>query len=343
MASSSIPTTMKAAQIKETGGVEVVNVVDVPVPTLGSGEALVKVEWAGVNYIDNYFRSGLYKTALPTTLGNEFSGRVVQISEDVDQSSLHFKIGDNVASNRSLAGYAEYATAKVHNQIAKLPEGVSTKEGATALLQGLTAVTLVEEAHKVQKGQFVLIHAIAGGMGLLLCSHLGATVFGTTSSAEKAELAKKHGAHHVFLYTEEPYSDITKKIKAITGGEGVDAGVHVVFDGVGKDTFEENFEVLRRKGSFISFGNASGAAPPVVPARLALKNLKFARPTVTWYVHTREEYQYYADKVFKYIKDGVIKLNVHKEYPFTTEGIRATQTDITGRGTTGKLIVKIAQ
>jgi len=229
--------------------------------------------------------------------------------------------------------YAAVPWKSVHT----LPAGVSTQIGAAALLQGLTALTFVQEAHKVEKGETILVHTVAGGLGLLFAQLIkarGATVIGTTSTKEKAELAKANGADHVILYKEE---DTVQRVLELTNGVGVDA----VFDGVGKDTFDNNFKLLKRKGTLVSVGNASGAVPPFAPIRLVEKNLKLLRPTVGNYAFTAGELYDYTKELFNLVEAGSLKIKVHKEYPFTTEGAVQAQKDLTGGKTTGKLLIKV--
>jgi len=340
----SIPSTMRAIQIQKQGGIDELELHEnIPVPQIKEDEILVKTEWSGVNFIDTYMRGGIYKIETPAVLGNEPSGEVVKVGDKVDPKVFGFGVGDKVACYTSLTGYGEYSVAPA-NRVAKLPSEISTKSAASYFLQGLTALTAVREAHEVKKDEYILVHAAAGGLGLLLCqlaSAIGAHVIGTTSTQEKADLAKQNGAEHVVLYKDVPYEEVIKPIKAFTpGGEGV----HAVFDGVGKDTFEANFELLRRKGTLVTIGNASGTVPPFAPMKLAAKNLKLVRPTLHNYCHTREEFQPYAKELFDLIISKKLRLKLHKEegYPFTTEGVRQAHRDISSRASTGKLIIKVA-
>ncbi|KAM0756590.1 NAD(P)-binding protein [Meredithblackwellia eburnea MCA 4105] len=339
---SSIPATQKAAQILEQGDIDVIQVREVPVPKPGKGQVLYKTEYAGVNFIDTYQRGGIYKLPTPYILGNESTGVVVAVGEGVDESTYGYKVGDRVAGYTAGGSFAEYVLNKAEKTV-KLPDDLSTKDAATLLVQGLTALTFVKEAHEIKKGEYILIQAAAGGLGLLLvqlAKHYGAHVIGTTSTAEKAALAKAAGADHVILYGGDV--NVAEEVYKITGGEGIDRGVHAVFDGVGKDTFDADFDILRRKGSLITLGNASGPVPPFAPLKLGPKNLKVARPVLNQYVHTLDEFQYYTKELFKLQKEGAITLSVHGEYELTTEGIRQTQRDLSSRKTSGKLLVKIA-
>ncbi|CAE6512613.1 unnamed protein product [Rhizoctonia solani] len=337
-----IPQTMKAARVKKQGGIEELEVVDIPVPTPKPEEIVIKTEWAGVNFIDTYFRGGVYPRPTPFTLGQEAAGTIAVLptSADVLNSNDYkirgFKEGLKVAALAS-GGFAEYV-AVPWKDVQVLPEGTDTRQGAVSLLQGLTALTFVKEAYPIKKGDWVLIHAAAGGVGLLLvqlASQFGATVIGTTSSQVKADIAKKAGAAHIINYTE---SSVPDEVLRLTNGRGVEA----IFDGVGASTWEGNFTSIRRKGTIASFGNASGVVPPFSVLKLGPKNIKVCRPVVNNYITEPAEFHEYATELFDLIKNGKLDFSVHDEYPFTTEGMRKTHTDITGRGTSGKLIVKIA-
>ncbi|KDN43188.1 GroES-like protein [Tilletiaria anomala UBC 951] len=335
MASSSVPSTMKALQIQKQGGLEVLEIHDVPVPQPGPGQVLLKVEWAGVNFIDTYLRSGLYKKETPFILGNESAGTIHAVGPNVS----NVKVGDKASGYLATGGgYAEFALLE-DSKIVKLPSNVDTKTGAGLVLQGLTAWTLVKEAYEVKKGDYVLVHAAAGGVGLLLCQmckYLGAHVIGTTSTTEKAELAKANGAEYVILYGKG--ESVVDKTLEITGNKGVQG----IFDGVGKDTWEDDFKVIARKGTIVTFGNASGAVEPFAPLKLSAKNIKVVRPTLGNYVVTREELDRYSNELWELLAKSVIKLSVHKDYSFSAEGIKQSQIDITSRGTTGKLLIKIS-
>ncbi|GAA5947829.1 hypothetical protein JCM3765_001101 [Sporobolomyces pararoseus] len=337
----SVPQKMQACQIQEQGDLDVIKVHEITVPKPGPGQCLIKVDYAGVNFIDTYQRGGIYKLPMPWTLGNECAGEVVALGEGVNETEVGFKVGDKVAAYTPGGSFAQYTLAPTKQTI-KLPEEVSTKDAATLILQGLTALTFVREAHEVKKGQWILVQAAAGGLGRLLCqlcSHLGAHVIGTTSSEEKAEIARQSGAEHVILYGQG--RDVVSEVYKLTGGEGIDRGVHAVFDGVGKDTFEMDFELLRRKGTLVTLGNASGPVEPFAPLKLGPKNLKVCRPVLNQYVYTADEFHSYASELFEIVKQGHLKLAVHGEYSLTTEGIKQSQIDITGRKTSGKLLIKV--
>jgi len=340
-ATMSISKTMKAIVIEKTGGPEVIQLkTDLPVPAVADEDVLIKIEWAGVNLSDTYVRSGLYQAPLPKILGHECAGKVVAVGASVDSQTYGYTVGDTVAAYAT-GCIAEYASVK-GRKTCKLPDGISAKDGSTILLQGLTALTFMTEAHPVKKGEWILVHAAAGGLGLLLCqlaSHLGAHVIGTTSSLEKAAVAKALGAEHVVLYG-PGHPPVPEQVLKLTGGEGV----HAVFDGVGKDTWEGNFESVRRKGSIVSVGNASGVAPPFPPLKLSAKNLKLTRPRLDNYVATPEEWRLYTDELFKLYKAGAFKITRYLEdgYLFTEDAVQQAHIDISGRKTTGKLVVHIA-
>ncbi|CAE6510315.1 unnamed protein product [Rhizoctonia solani] len=335
-----IPKTMKAARVNKQGGIEELEVVEIPVPTPKPEEIVIKTEWAGVNFIDTYFRGGVYPRETPFTLGQEAAGTIAVLpsSADVLDSNDYkvrgFKEGSKVVALVS-GGFAEYV-AVPWTHVQTLPEGADTRQGAVSLLQGLTALTFVKEAYPIKKGDWILVHAAAGGVGLLLlASQFGATVIGTTSSQAKAEIAKKAGATHIINYTE---SSVPDEVLKLTNGRGVEA----IFDGVGASTWEGNFTSIRRKGTIVSFGNASGVIPPFSVLKLGAKNIKVCRPVVNNYVTDATEFHQYANELFDLIKNGKLACAVHAEYPFSTEGMRQTHVDITGRGTSGKLVVKMA-
>ncbi|KAK0567736.1 NADPH:quinone reductase [Tilletia horrida] len=337
--SAALPDKMRAVHITKTGDIDVIEVSEVPVPKPGPTQVLIKAEWAGVNYIDTYFRGGLYKVPLPFVLGTEAAGIVVELGSDLKSSSTEsLKVGDH-ATSFGRGAFAEYVAVD-RASVAKVPSHLDLRTAAASTLQGLTALTLVREAYYVNKGDTVLVHAAAGGVGLLLCqlaSHFGATVIGTVSTAAKAELAKAHGAHHVIIYGHDDYGVVPGEVLKLTDGKGVQA----IFDGVGKASWEGDFEAIARKGTIVSFGNASGAVEPFAPLKLSAKNVKLVRPTLYGYVATQEETEKWSAELFELIEQGHLKINVHKEYPFTTEGVRQTQIDLTSRGTTGKLVIKL--
>ncbi|KAI0417389.1 hypothetical protein F5X98DRAFT_340711 [Xylaria grammica] len=325
-----VPSTMKAVYINKAGGPEVLEYkTDVPVPTPIDGEILIKNDFVGINFIDTYFRSGLYKAPqFPYILGREAEGTVVAVGPgDV----LDFKVGDRVVWLGESA-YAEFATIPA-SKAAKVPSSLKPGTAAAALLQGLTALTLVREAHHVNKGDWVLVHAAAGGTGLLLSQLLkaiGANIIGTVSTPEKAELAKQNGVTHTINYSHE---DVKARVLELTGGQGCIA----VFDGVGKSTFDLSLECVARKGSLLSFGNASGAVPPVTIARLAAKNVRLMRPSLFGYIVTREEFVGYTEELFGFIEKEGFNVRVHETYPLSE--VARAHGDLEGRKTTGKLLV----
>ncbi|KII93285.1 hypothetical protein PLICRDRAFT_35480 [Plicaturopsis crispa FD-325 SS-3] len=341
---SAFPSTVQAITIAKTGGFEVLEKTAQPFPKVDPDHVVIKVQYAGVNFIDTYFRSGLYPLQeFPAIMGSETAGVVVGLpSDSATLSSEEYKKrgyepGSKVAVY-TRGTHAEYISVPWSTAI-PLPASISTKVGAASLVQSLTAVSFMDEAYNVKKGDVVFVHTLAGGLGLLFTQYAkykGATVIGTTSTPEKAELAKSNGADHVILYKDE---DVAKRVLEITNGEGVDA----VFDGVGKDTFEANFEFIKRKGTIVCVGNASGAVPPFSPLKLVAKNIKIVRPTMANYAFTPEEVSYYGKKIYGLIEEGVLKIRIFAEYPFTAEAVQQAQKDLTSGKTTGKLVVKVSE
>ncbi|TFK56882.1 NAD(P)-binding protein [Heliocybe sulcata] len=338
----SYPSTVKAVTISKTGGFDVLEITEQPFPEVTPGSVVVKVEYAGVNFIDTYFRQGLYPIQkFPCILGMEAAGTIVglpsdpEVLNDEQYKKRGFQKGGKVAVVL-FGAHSSYVAVPWAKAFA-VPSSVSTLTAAAGLLQGITTNTFMTEAYDVKKGDTILIHTVAGGLGLIMAQYAknrGATVIGTTSTPEKAELAKKHGADHVILYKNE---DTVKRVLEITNGKGVEA----IFDGVGKDTFEADFEMIARKGTIVSLGNASGAVPPFPPLKLQAKNVKLLRPSAVNYTTTPEESLYYSNELFKLIADGVLKINVFKEYPYTAEGVQQAQQDLTGGKSTGKLVIKV--
>ncbi|KAG9246062.1 hypothetical protein BJ878DRAFT_498688 [Calycina marina] len=326
---ASIPTTMKAAQYSKNGGVEILQYTDVSVPKPKDNEVLVKNEYVGLNYIDIYYRTGLYSAPLPQITGREAEGTVVALGA----STPGIKIGDRVAYLHESTGaeYTAVPAAKVYTIPATIAPGVA----AASLLQGLTALTLIREAHYVKKGDWVLVHAAAGGVGLLLVQLLkavGARVIGTSSSKEKLELARENGVEFPVNYKDD---DVVARVKEITGGEGV----RVVFDSTGKDQFDNDLQVVTRKGSIVSFGNSSGKVPPISLDVLAAKNLKLLRPRLFNYITTREEFERYTGELFEFITKGQLNVKIHETYPLAD--VARAHTDIESRKTSGKLLFKV--
>ncbi|KAL9716343.1 NADPH:quinone reductase [Leucoagaricus gongylophorus] len=343
-ATMSLPQTIEAITISNTGGIEVLEKTTCPFPKVNPGDVVIKVEYGGVNFIDTYFRSGLYPLKqFPATIGKETAGIVVALPTDpavlnnATYKQNEFTVGKKVAAD--LNGTHATYIAVPWKSVYPLPDSVSTREGAAGLLQGLTAVTFVEEAYKVKKGDSILVHTVAGGLGLLLAQmgrRAGATVIGTTSTSEKAKLAKENGADHVILYTQE---DTVSRVLELTNGEGVDA----IFDGVGKTTFDDDFKMIKRKGTLVSVGNASGPVEPFSLLRLTDKNIRLLRPMLSNYVYTAEEAYQYGQQVWDLVTKKALRLNIFNEYPFTTEGVQQAQRDLTGGKTTGKLVIKFAE
>ncbi|MCJ1356308.1 MAG: NADPH:quinone reductase [Icmadophila ericetorum] len=327
-----IPKTMKGVLIEKTGGVEVLQYrTDLPVPEPKEGEILVKNDYIGINYIDTYFRTGLYPSPKPEILGREAEGHILSLGPGTHPPSL--KEGTRVVY-MGTSSYAEY-TATSSAKAYAIPSSIPETHACASILQGLTALTLVEEAHRVEKGDVVLVHAAAGGVGLWLCQILrakGVKVIATASTEAKRKLAKENGADVCVGYGDEEVKEAVKK--ETHGGEGVVA----VFDSVGKSTFEGSLEAVRRKGSMVSFGNASGAVPPFAISRLSAKNVRIARPTLFNYIYTREEFEKYTDELFQMMASGKFNVRIHEIYPL--EDVARAHTDLEGRKTTGKLLMK---
>jgi len=321
---------MKAIQIKQTGGPEVMELVDLPVPQPKSNEAVVKISAAGVNFIDVYNREGRYKAQLPLVLGQEGAGVVSAVGSDVGGLVA---VGDRVAYTMTLGSYAEYAAVPA-DRLVKIPAGVTDHDAAAAILQGMTAHYLVYDTFPLKKGETALIHAAAGGVGLLLTQmahNIGARVIATVSTEEKAALARAAGADDVILYTQVDFEVETKRL---LGGKGVD----VVYDSVGKTTFEKGLNLLRPRGMMALFGASSGAVAPIDPLVLTQKGSLFlTRPSLGNYVATPQELQARAGAVFGMIRDGKLELRSEHAYPLA-EAQRAHR-DLEGRKTTGKLLL----
>ncbi|QXM25935.1 quinone oxidoreductase [Elioraea tepida] len=320
-----------AIRIHEHGGPEVLRWEEVPMPSPGPGEALVKHAAVGLNYIDIYFRTGLYKPpALPATIGMEGAGTVEAVGEGVTD----LKPGDRVAyATAPIGAYAQYRTLKA-DRLVKLPDAIGFEMAAAMMLQGMTAEYLLRRTFKVQPGQTILIHAAAGGVGLIMCQwakHLGATVIGTVSSDEKAALAKAHGCDHPIVYTRE---DFQARVKEITGGKMLP----VVYDSVGRETFMKSLDCLAPLGLMVSFGNASGAVPPFEIGLLAAKGSLFlTRPTLASYTAKREDLAASAAALFEVVQKGAVKIEVNQRFPLkdAAEAHRALE----GRRTTGSTVL----
>ncbi len=320
---------MKAIRVHEFGPAEVMRLEDVPVPEPGDGEALVKLAAIGLNFIDHYQRSGLYKMQLPFTPGNEGAGVV----EAVGRGVTAVAVGDRVAFASVLGSYAEYVVAPA-DKLVKLPEAVSFTTGAATMLQGMTAHYLTHSTYPLQPGDTCLVHAAAGGVGLLLiqmAKRRQATVIGTVGSREKAELARAHGIDHVILYREQ---DFEAEVKRLTGGKGV----AVVYDSVGRDTFDKSLNCLAPRGYMVLFGQSSGPVPPVDPLILNAKGSLFlTRPSLVHYTRTREELLSRANDVLGWVAAGQLKVRVGQQFPLA-EAVAAHKAQ-EGRQTTGKTVL----
>jgi len=317
---------MKAIVVKQTGGPEVLEVVNLPVPEPKPNEAVVKIAASGVNFIDTYQREGRYHVPLPFVLGQEGAGVVTSIGPEVKS----VKPGDRVAWTSILGSYAEYA-AVAGERLVQVPQGVSDQQAASVMLQGMTAHYLSHDTFPLKRGQTTLVHAAAGGVGLLLVQmahNIGAHVIATVSTEEKAKLARQAGADEVILYTQVDFEAETKRL---TGGKGLD----VVYDSVGKTTFEKGLNVLRPRGMMVLFGGSSGPVPPLDPIRLAKGSLYLTRPTLVQYTVTTEELRARASAVFQMIAEGKLKLRIEHIYPLA-DAQRAHR-ELEGRKTTGKL------
>jgi len=317
-----------ALQAVRAGGPEVLEAVDLPVPTPGPGQILVRHRAVGLNFIDTYHRSGLYPVKTPAVLGLEAAGVVEALGEGVTR----FEAGDRVAYNGTLGAYAEAAVVPADRAV-KVPDGVSLETAAAVLLKGMTAEFLVRRCHRVEPGQTVLIHAAAGGVGSLLvqwAKALGATVIATVGSEAKAALARRHGADHVILYRQE---DVAARVAEITGGHGVS----VVYDGVGKDTFEASLKSLGRRGVLATFGNASGPAPAIAPLELSAKSLFLTRPRLFDYIATTAELDDSAAALFAVLESGAVKIEIGQTFPLAEA--RAAHEALEGRRTTGATLL----
>jgi NADPH2:quinone reductase len=302
---------------------------DVPEPTPKAGEAVVKLDAAGLNYIDVYFRTGLYKADLPATLGMEGGGTVTAVGAGVSD----VKVGDKVAYTGVRGSYAQYAAVPA-DRLVPLPQGVSTKQGAAAMLQGMTAHYLACSTYPLKSGDTCLVHAAAGGVGLLLCQIAkmrGARVIGTVSTEDKAKLAREAGADEVILYTKQ---DFEAEVKRLTGGKGV----QVVYDSVGKDTFDKSLNCLALRGMIVLFGQSSG---PIAPLDAQILNAKgsvyLARPSLFHHIPTRPELLQRAGEVLGWVRDGKLKLRIAFEFPLKEAG--EAHKALEGRKTTGKVLL----
>jgi NADPH2:quinone reductase len=320
---------MKAIQVKQTGGPEALQLTDLPLPHPKSNEAVVKIAASGVNFIDVYLREGRYKAPLPFVAGQEGAGVVTAAGADVKTA----KVGDRVAWSGVLGSYAEYVAAPAE-ALVPIPQDVSDQDAAAAMLQGMTAHYLSHDTFPLKRGDTALVHAAAGGVGLLLVQmahNIGARVIGTVSTEEKAKLARQAGADEVILYTQ---TDFEAETKRLTGGKGVD----VVYDGVGKATFEKSLNVLRPRGMLVLYGASSGPVPAVDPMVLSQKgSLYMARTTLAHFTATRDELLARSGAVFGMITAGKLKLRIAHTYPLAEA--QQAHRDLEGRKTTGKLLL----
>lgn len=321
---------MKAIRIEKFGGPEVMSFKELPsVSQPQDGEILVRLEAIGVNFIDVYHRTGLYAVPLPFTLGSEGAGVV----EKVGRSVTDLKSGDRVGFASVLGTYAEMAVIPAAKAV-PLPESLGTVHAAAILLQGMTAHYLTQSTYRIQAGDIVLVHAAAGGVGLLLvqiAKHHGAIVIGTVSTAEKAKIAREAGADEVVLYTEKDFAPEVKRI-----GDG--KGANVIYDSVGQNTFERSLDCLRPRGMMVSFGQSSGAVPPFNPLVLSSKgSLYLTRPSLGHYVLTREELLQRAAEVFEWIKNGVIRIRI--DQTFSLQDAAEAHRRLESRASSGKIVL----
>ena len=321
---------MKAIQIHETGGPEVLTMAELPIPEPGPGQVLIRIEAVGVNFIEIYFRKGVYKSPLPLTPGNEAAGIVVKLGPGVSG----FAVGEAVASVAVQGSYAEYALVPAA-QLVKTPPALSSRQSAAAMLQGMTAHYLSHSTFTLKAGNTALVHAGAGGVGLLLTQmavRLGARVITTVSNPEKAELSRQAGASDVILYTEQ---DFETEVKRLTEGKGVD----VVYDSVGKTTFDKSLNCLRPRGLLALFGASSGPVPPFDLIQLSGKGSLFVtRPTLGHYVATRAELEWRAGDVLGWVAKDELKLRTEFSYPL--EEAAKAQIALETRQTTGKILLE---
>jgi NADPH2:quinone reductase len=320
---------MKAIRVHQYGGVEAMKYEDIPLPEPGAGEARVKIEAIGVNFIDVYQRTGLYQLKLPFTLGMEAAGVVDQVGPSVSE----VKIGDRVAYSMVPGAYAEYAVVP-SSRLVPVPKNIDSRAAAVTMLQGKTAHYLTHSTYPLKAGDTALVHAAAGGVGLLLvqiAKRRGATIFGTVSTDEKARLAREAGADEIILYTQK---DFLAEVRRLTDGRGL----NVVYDSVGQSTFEKSLDCLRPRGYLVLFGQSSGPVPPFNLGTLAAKGSLFVtRPTLAHYAITREELLQRANDLFTWIASGELKLRIDKTFPLAEAAEAHRQLE--ARKTTGKVLL----
>jgi NADPH2:quinone reductase len=319
---------MLAVEAKAAGGPEVLEVVERDLPSPGPGQILVRHAAVGLNFIDTYHRSGLYPVKYPQVLGLEAAGHVEAVGEGVSR----FAVGDRVAYNGTIGAYAEASVVPADRAV-KVPEGVELEVAAAVLLKGMTAEFLVRRCFPVTAGQTVLVHAAAGGVGQILvqwAKALGASVIATVGSEAKARIVRDLGADHVILYDHE---DVAARVAEITGG----AGVPVVYDGVGKDTFQGSLKSLGRRGVLVTYGNASGPVPPFAPLELGAKSAFITRPRLFDYIVTTEELDESASALFEVLASGAVKIDIGQRFPLAEA--RAAHEALEGRKTTGATVL----
>jgi len=317
---------MRAVMFDKTGDASVLQVRDRPDPSPGAGEVLVLIEASGVNYMDVYQRTGLYQVELPAGMGSEGAGTVLELGDGVEGLAA----GDRVAWTNLLGTHAEQAVVPA-GRLVPIPAGISTEQAAAVLLQGLTAHYLTQDSFAVRPGGAILVHAAAGGMGLLLTrliTHLGGRVVATASTPAKRELAEAAGAVRAV-----PYADALDAVREVTGGAGVDA----VYDGVGKDTFDTSLAALRPRGTLVLFGAASGKVPPFDPLRLMAGSFFLTRPTLAHFVAARHELLERSETLFGWVADGAVEVAVTGRYPLDT--VADAYAALEGRKSTGKLLI----
>ena len=320
---------MHAIRFDKTGGSDVLKLETIELPAPAQGEVRLRHTAIGVNFIDTYHRSGLYPVPLPSGLGREAAGVVDAVGEGVTA----FKVGDRVATASGPLGMYAQASNIAAKELVKLPAGISDEVAAAAMLKGLTAWYLLHETYKVRRGETILVHSAAGGVGLILCQWgkaLGANVIGTVGSQAKAQLARDAGASHVLLLAD----GWEKKVREIMGGEGLP----VVYDSVGKDTFEASLNCLQPRGLMVSFGNSSGAVPPFSPGILSAKgSLYLTRPTLFHYIATRPELERGAAELFAVMQSGAVKVEVRQRFPLADA--KAAHDALESRRTTGATVL----
>jgi NADPH:quinone reductase len=320
---------MKAIQVQKTGGPEALTLVDLPIPKPKPNEAVVKIAAIGVNFIDVYFREGRYPSPLPFVDGQEAAGTVTEVGSEVKS----LKPGDRVAYTGVLGSYAEYSAAPA-DRLVRVPAKITDQQAAAAMLQGMTTHYLVKSCYPLRKGETALVHAAAGGVGLLLLQmgkEIGARMIGTVGTEEKAKLAREAGADEVIIYTKQDFEAETKRLTD-------NKGVHVVYDGVGQSTFEKGLNVLRPRGSMVLFGGASGPVPPFDPIKLSQKGSLFlTRPSLLHYIATREELDQRSSDLFDMIGCGKLKLRIPHVYKLSD--VQQAHRDLEARKTTGKILL----